>query len=41
MAPESMEVYLGSNLEFHLENLNLLKPIQDVFDFRRKLGLKS
>ena len=41
MAPEYMEVYLGLNLEFQLENLNLLKPIQDLPDFRRKIGLKS
>ena len=36
-----MEVYLGLNLEFQLDDLNLLKPIQDLLDFRRKLGLKS
>jgi hypothetical protein len=33
MAPECVEVYLGYNLEFFLEILNPLKPLQDLPSF--------
>ena len=40
MAPECVEVYLRWNLEFYLENLNPLRPLQDLPSFQEKIGIK-
>ena len=40
MAPECVEVYLRWNLEFYLENLNPLRPLQDLPSFLKKIGIK-
>ena len=40
MAPECVEVYLRWILEFYLENLNPLRPLQDLPSFLEKIGIK-
>ena len=40
MAPECMEVYLRWNLEFLVENLYPLSPLQDLPSFQEKIGFK-
>ena len=40
MAPECVEVYSRCNLEFYLENLNPLRPLQDLPSFLEKIGIK-
>ena len=40
MAPECVEVYLKWNLEFSQENLNPLRPLQDLPRFYVKIGIK-
>ena len=40
MVPECMEVYLRWSLELFLENLNTLKPLQDLPSFNEKIRFK-
>ena len=40
MVPECMELYLRQNLEDYLENLNLLRPLQDLPSFLEQIGIK-
>ena len=41
MAPECVRVYLRLNLEFQLENLNPLRPLQDLPGFQMKIEFKD
>ena len=41
MAPEYVEVYLERVLEFYLENLNPLRPLQKLPDFQMKIEFKD
>ena len=41
MAPECVEVYLERVLEFQLENLNPLRPLQKLPDFQMKIEFKD
>ena len=41
MAPECVEVYLERVLEFYLENLNPLRPLQDLPGFQMKIEFKE
>ena len=41
MAPECVRVYLRLNLEFQLENLNPLRPLQDLSGFQMKIEFED
>ena len=41
MAPECVELYLKRVLEFYLENLNPLRPLQDLPGFQMKIEFKD
>ena len=41
MASECVRVYLRLNLEFQLENLNPLRPLQDLPGFQMKIEFKD
>ena len=41
MAPECVEVYLMINLDFWLENLNPLRPLQDLPGFQIKIEFRD
>ena len=40
MAPECVEVHLERVSEFYIENLNPLRPLQDLPSFQEKIGIK-
>ena len=40
MAPECLEMYFRLHLECYLENLNPLRPLQDLPSFQKKIGIK-
>ena len=40
MAPQCVKVYLRWNLECYIENLNPLRPLQDLPSFQKKIGIK-
>ena len=41
MAPECMEMYFILSLDFQLENLNSLRPLQDLPGFQEKTEFKD